>query len=160
MRRPFFLALAASSSVAAVSAGASDAAATAAAPAAAAAAAVIDRIPMDFPDGSNAELLVRRGDDPRILVSAFCARHGITYEAYSPLGGLSHVDVLGDADVLTIAAAHGVSAAQVALRWILQTNATFSANPGSSVEQQYFKEDLALFDFELSAPEMAKLNAK
>jgi len=67
--RPFFLALAASSSAAAASAGASDATATAAA-------AVIDRIPMDFPDGSNAELLVRRADDPRVLVSAFCARHG------------------------------------------------------------------------------------
>ena len=29
----------------------------------------------------------------------FCQQHGITYEAYSPLGGLDGVDVLKDPDV-------------------------------------------------------------
>jgi len=98
---------------------------------------------------------VGHGSDSVVADNA--KRGGIIVQAYSPLGsgGLAN-----DPDCMAIGAAHGKSGAQVALRWILQTNATFSANPGSSVQQQYFKEDLALFDFELSAPEMAKLNAK
>ena len=88
---------------------------------------------------------------------AFAAAHGVTYEAYSPLGGLLGVDVLGDADVLAIAAAHGVAAAQVALRWVVQQGialATAATNPA------YMVEDLDLFSFELSDAEMATLAAK
>jgi diketogulonate reductase-like aldo/keto reductase len=43
----------------------------------------------------------------------FCTQNGVTYQAYSPLGGLSGVDVLGNPTVKSIAAAHNVSAAQV-----------------------------------------------
>jgi diketogulonate reductase-like aldo/keto reductase len=88
---------------------------------------------------------------------AFCARHGITYEAYSPLGGLSHVDVLGDADVLAIAAAHGVSAAQVALRWVVQQGVPFVT---AATNATYMAEDLDLFGFALSDDEMRTLSAK
>ena len=48
---------------------------------------------------------------------AYGNTQGTTYEAYSPLGGLDGFNVLGDADVKAIAKAHGVSPAQVALRW-------------------------------------------
>merc|ERR1712031_35190 len=46
-----------------------------------------------------------------------CKEVGITYSAYSPLGGLSGIDVLTDPDVVAIAKAHDKSPAQVALRW-------------------------------------------
>ena len=98
---------------------------------------------------------VGHGSDTVVADNA--ARGGIVVQAYSPLGGGS---LATDSDCTTIGAAHGKSAAQVALKWILQTNATFSCNPGSSVFGSYFKPDLALFDFTLTTAEMATLNAK
>jgi len=87
----------------------------------------------------------------------FCQSQGIAYEAYSPLGGLSKIDILGDADVKAIAGKHKVSAAQVALRWVVQQDAlivTAATNP------EYLKEDLALFEFSLTDDEMELLSAK
>ena len=48
-------------------------------------------------------------------------------------------------------------AAQVALRWIYQHNATFSTPTDNKA---FFQEDLDIFDFTLSKAEMAKLDAK
>ena len=47
-----------------------------------------------------------------------CKEKGITYSAYSPLGGLTSVDVLHDPRVEAVAAKHKKSTAQVALRWV------------------------------------------
>lgn len=86
----------------------------------------------------------------------WCKDHSIQYEAYSPLGGSDGVDVLGDSDVNAIAKAHGVSAAQVALRWIAQQGSMFvTAGSNSS----YIAEDLDIFSFSLTASEMARLAA-
>ena len=79
---------------------------------------------------------------------------GITVQAYSPLGSGG---VLSDPDCVSIGKAHNKSSAQVALRWILQRNATFTT---SSSSLAHFQDDLAVFDFKLSAQEMATLNAK
>ena len=49
------------------------------------------------------------------------------------------------------------SAAQVALKWILQHNATFSTNCD---QKNYMQEDIELFDFTLSAADMKTLDAK
>ena len=87
----------------------------------------------------------------------YCQSQGVAYQAYSPLGGLSGVDVLGDKDVNTIASAHKVSAAQVALRWVAQQGALF-VTAGSKSE--YLQEDLDIFGFELSAAEMELLSSK
>jgi diketogulonate reductase-like aldo/keto reductase len=87
----------------------------------------------------------------------YCQDQGIAYEAYSPLGGLSKIDILNDADVKAIAAKHSVSAAQVALRWIVQQDALFvtaASNP------EYLKEDLQVFSFTLTDQEMALLGSK
>jgi len=71
----------------------------------------------------------------------FSQLHGITYEAYSPLGG----DDLGGKSVMTypavkeIAAAHGVSGAQVALRWVIQQGCALTTATG---DIQYMQEDL------------------
>jgi diketogulonate reductase-like aldo/keto reductase len=94
------------------------------------------------------------GDD---ATREYCASQGIAYQAYSPLGGLSNVDVLGDKDVNAIAAAHKVSAAQVALRWVAQQGALF-VTAGSN--PKYLDEDLHIYGFELSEAEIALLASK
>ena len=86
-----------------------------------------------------------------------CEATGITYSAYSPLGGLSHIDVMKDADVVRIAAAHKVSAAQVALRWVVQQGVVAVT---ASEKKEYDVEDLDVFGFELSEAEMALLSSK
>ena len=54
------------------------------------------------------------------------------------------------------AEAHGVSSAQVILRWDLQRGIVVI--PGSS-NPDHIKENLNLFGFELSDEEMARINA-
>ena len=88
------------------------------------------------------------------VVADDAARGGIVVQAYSPLGG---GELVSDPTCAAIGAAHNKTAAQVALRWIVQHNATFSTNPGTAA--QYFKEDLEAVDFVLTAAEMAKLDA-
>ena len=92
------------------------------------------------------------GDD----TLAFCEKHGIAYSAYSPLGGLSGLDVFKDPTVIAVAKAHKVSAAQVALRWLVQQNITLVT---AANELEYIEEDLDVFSFALSAQEMRTLAA-
>ena len=51
---------------------------------------------------------------------AFCHKNGISYSAYSPLGGLTGTDIFKDPTVISIGKVHKKSAAQVALRWLVQ----------------------------------------
>ena len=57
----------------------------------------------------------------------------------------------------TIASAHGRAAAQVALRWIVQQPNIAAIRRPSNVER--LAENLAVFDFTLTAYEMAKVAA-
>lgn len=91
-----------------------------------------------------------------------CRELGVKYEAYAPFGErhgdapTSRVDVLSDPTVTRIAQRHNRSTAQVALRWIFQHDLlviTGSANPS------HLQGDLGAFDFELSAADMAELDA-
>merc|ERR1711937_222220 len=90
-------------------------------------------------------------------VISFCDANGITVEAYSPLSGQSGAQsVFKDETVKGIAAAHNVSAAQVALRWIVQrghTLAVLSSNP------EHQANDADLWSFELADDEMDTLTA-
>lgn len=79
---------------------------------------------------------------------------GVVVQAYSPLGAGG---VLGDPLLARIGAAHGKSPAQVALKWLVQQGV--GANLAST-SLQHLQEDTEIFDFELSADEMAQLNAK
>ena len=66
--------------------------------------------------------------------------------------------VFNDPMMISIGEKHGISPAQVALRWLVQQNisiVTAAENPDS----EYIKEDIDLFSFELSAPEMEQLAA-
>jgi diketogulonate reductase-like aldo/keto reductase len=56
-----------------------------------------------------------------------------------------------------IAVAHNRSAAQVALRWVLQRQAIFVT---AGTNEEYLLEDLDVFDFELTVDEMTTLNNK
>ena len=93
------------------------------------------------------------GDDATVK---FCAAHGISYSAYSPLEGLHGGSVMKIPEVIAIGAAHNVSAAQVAFRWLIQQNIT--AVTAAHVPE-YIAEDVDVFHFELTAEEMATLTA-
>lgn len=83
---------------------------------------------------------------------AFCEGHDILLEAYSPLG----TGTIFSNDVAKeVAEANGKSVAQVALRWSLQKG--FLPLP-KSVTPKNIEANLDIFDFELSAEDVAKLD--
>ena len=82
---------------------------------------------------------------------------GIVVQGWYPLGGRGHTgELLGDEVISGIAKAHGVSSAQVILRWNLQKGVVVI--PGSS-NPDHIKENTKLYDFALTDEEMAKINA-
>lgn len=89
---------------------------------------------------------------------AFCKAHNITVEAWSPLGdpARTHSSVFTDPAVVSVAQAHNVSAAQVALRWIVQKGHTLTFLSSSKTHQA---SDADLFSFSLAADEVSKLDA-
>jgi len=91
------------------------------------------------------------GDDETVQ---FCQRHGISYSAYSPLGGLEGTDVFKDPTVIAIGKKHDVGPAQVALRWLVQQNISVVTSGVNPVHQA---EDLDLFSFNLTGQEMQQL---
>ena len=98
-------------------------------------------------------------------LQAYCAQEGIVLQAYASLGGQdasrAKLEALGGSllaspAVLGAAAAHGVTAAQVLLRWALQKQ--LATIPKSSSEARML-ENGAVFGFALSSQEMAALDA-
>jgi D-xylose reductase len=95
----------------------------------------------------------------------FCRGEGIAVTAFSPLGAPSYVplgmatpadSVLDQPVVAEAARRHGRSPAQVVLRWGVQRG-TAVIPKTSRVER--LAENLALFDFELTADEMRSIAA-
>lgn len=78
----------------------------------------------------------------------------IVVEAWGPLGGQG-ATVLVDPTMQKIAAAHGKSTAQVSLRWILQQGVVPLPK---SVHADRIKQNMDLFDFELSNEEMQAIS--
>ena len=91
------------------------------------------------------------------------AEHGILDQAWSPIGGITfypgwgdtRVSVMDDPVLQEIAAAHGRTAAQVMLRWHVQQGR--NAIP-KSTNATRIAENFAVFDFELSADELARID--
>ncbi|MCD8124720.1 MAG: aldo/keto reductase [Lachnospiraceae bacterium] len=82
---------------------------------------------------------------------------GIVVQGWYPLGGRGHTaELIGDETISAIAEAHGVSSAQVILRWNLQKGVVVI--PGSS-DPDHIRENLDLFGFELTDEEMEQINA-
>lgn len=86
---------------------------------------------------------------------AFHAEHGIVTEAWAPLGQ-GRYDVFALQPFQDAAAAHGVTPAQAVLRWHIQTGTV--AIPKSSSRER-MRENFDLFGFELTADEMAAIEA-
>jgi diketogulonate reductase-like aldo/keto reductase len=94
-------------------------------------------------------------------VQAFGEQHGILAQAWSPIGGITfyrdsgHTSALEDPVIGAIAEAHGKSSAQVMLRWGLQHGRSVIPK---STKPHRIAENLDVFDFELTAGEMASLD--
>ncbi len=85
------------------------------------------------------------------------AQYGTVLESWFPLGGRGNTQVLfNDETIKSIADAHGVSSAQVIIRWHLQAGNI--CIPGSSNEQHII-EDYDVWNFELTEDEMARMTA-
>jgi 2,5-diketo-D-gluconate reductase B len=90
--------------------------------------------------------------DQRVMRAALDARNMATI-AYCPI---ALGKVIGDPVIEAIAQAHGRSAAQVTLRWIVQQGLV--AIPKTATLER-LSENLAIFDFTLSSAEMAAMSA-
>ncbi len=85
----------------------------------------------------------------------FQEQHGILTEAWGPLGQGKY-DLFGRSPVQEAAAAHGVTPAQVVLRWHLQTGNIVIPKSSSRARMT---ENFDVFGFELSPAEMAAIDA-
>lgn len=81
-----------------------------------------------------------------------CRRHNISLTAYAPI---AHARVTTDPKLREIGETHGKSAAQVTLRWHLQQEDVIAIPKTSSPKR--LKENLDIFDFELSETEMEEI---
>lgn len=90
--------------------------------------------------------------------------HGVLNQAWSPIGGITFYPGFGedrkstleDPTLIQIANAHDKTPAQVMLRWHIQQGR--SAIP-KSVKPHRIAENFDVFDFELSAEELARIDA-
>lgn len=95
-------------------------------------------------------------------VHAFGSRHGILTQAWAPIGGITfyrdsgHTSTLEDPVIGEIAAAHGKSPAQVMLRWGLQHGRSVIPK---STKPARIAENIDVFDFELTAAQLAAVDA-
>eukprot|EP00316_Scyphosphaera_apsteinii_P024116 CAMPEP_0119304626 /NCGR_PEP_ID=MMETSP1333-20130426/5801_1 /TAXON_ID=418940 /ORGANISM="Scyphosphaera apsteinii, Strain RCC1455" /LENGTH=322 /DNA_ID=CAMNT_0007307545 /DNA_START=1 /DNA_END=966 /DNA_ORIENTATION=+ len=97
--------------------------------------------------------------DPGIIAAN--ERRGVHVQAWSPLGNGRLTRFSRDSAAIKdlcgqIGARYGKNAYQVALRWLTQSGASFTVEARSA---SHFKEDLNIFDFELSKAELGELEA-
>ncbi|WP_406422977.1 aldo/keto reductase [Streptomyces sp. NBC_00842] len=91
---------------------------------------------------------------PQEELRAVHAAKGIVTESWSPLG--RGRDLLAEPGLVAVAAAHGVTPGQAALRWHTQLGAVpipKSADPGRQ------RQNLEIFGFELTADELGRISA-
>lgn len=79
--------------------------------------------------------------------------HDVATIAYAPI---ARGKVLDDPVIGEIAAAHGKSASQVTLRWLIQQDAVGAIPRSSKVER--LKENIDIFDFELDHEQMERIS--
>ena len=88
-------------------------------------------------------------------VVAFCKAHNIAVEAYSPMARGADLNA-GDGTIERIAQAHGVSPAQVILRWHIENGTIIIPK---SVHSDRQRSNIDLFGFSLTAEEHAAIDA-
>jgi len=86
-------------------------------------------------------------------VQAACRKHGIAVTAYCPI---ARGRAVGDEVLTRVGKRHGKTAGQVSLRWLIQKGAIVIPRT-SKVER--LSENMTIFDFELSAADMAEVDA-
>lgn len=100
---------------------------------------------------------------PQLRLKAFCDAHGIVLEAYSPLGSpdrparlvdAADPEPLTDPVIARVAAKHGVSPAQVLLRWQVQRGVVVLPK---SVTPARIAANLELFHFALDDADLADI---
>ena len=85
----------------------------------------------------------------------YCLSRGIAVEAWSPLGGSRNNNILDDDTLSAIGAKYGKSVAQVIIRWHLQRGLIVLPK---SVHKERIVQNIDVFDFELTAEDMAAIN--
>jgi diketogulonate reductase-like aldo/keto reductase len=95
-------------------------------------------------------------------VQALNGDHGINTQAWSPIGGITfyrdgqHTSTLADPTIGDIARTHGKTPAQAMLRWHLQEGRSVIPK---STKPARIAENIDVFDFDLSADELAAIDA-
>lgn len=102
---------------------------------------------------------------PQYVTRAFDEYHGIVTEAWSPLGGTPRTGVnggrrenvlLGDPVIAGVAAKHGVSPAQVLIRWHIQNGLVVIPK---SVNPDRISQNANVFGFELDGADLVAIDA-
>ncbi|HET6830649.1 MAG TPA: aldo/keto reductase [Solirubrobacterales bacterium] len=89
----------------------------------------------------------------RRLLLEGCRARGVEVEAYGPL---THGRELDDPTVAAVARQHGRTPAQVLLRWSIERAVAVIPK---SVHRERINENAAIFDFELTVEDLARLDA-
>jgi 2,5-diketo-D-gluconate reductase A len=89
------------------------------------------------------------GHSPSML--EFCREHDIVIQAYSPL---TRAERLNDERLQSIAARYDCTPAQLLIRWNLQLG---TVPLPKANRKEHLEEDIEVFDFEISAEDMAAL---
>jgi diketogulonate reductase-like aldo/keto reductase len=92
--------------------------------------------------------------DPGGGLLSYCAQRQIVVQAYEPLAGGA---LATDAFVAAIGLKHNKTAAQVALKWVLQRAPALAVRAGS---EEHLVEDRQLFDFTLDGSDLVGLDAR
>lgn len=93
----------------------------------------------------------------QVEMMEYMDQYGTVIEAWFPFGGRGHTqELFNNETIVEIAQAHGKTSAQIIVRWHLQ--AGHIAIPGSN-NPDHIKENISIFDFELTDEEMQKMSA-
>ena len=100
---------------------------------------------------------VGMGPDPEGIVSYSSSKNILT-QAYDPLGMRYHnnTDLINGTLVTDIGQAHGKAGTSIALKWIIQNDVVLSTQTKNPA---HLKENIDLFDWELTDDEMATLSS-
>lgn len=101
--------------------------------------------------------LARRGVEWDLL--PWCREHGVPLMAYSPLesSAAEKAALLGTPGLVQVAARHGVSAAQIAIAWLLHQEGVVAIP--KAVAPAHVRQNRAALDLVLTAQDMADLDA-
>eukprot|EP01065_Artemidia_motanka_P050881 TRINITY_DN8800_c0_g1_i1.p1 TRINITY_DN8800_c0_g1~~TRINITY_DN8800_c0_g1_i1.p1 ORF type:complete len:276 (+),score=94.95 TRINITY_DN8800_c0_g1_i1:60-887(+) len=106
------------------------------------------------PAVNQCEMSVKTHDDATI---AYCQKMGITYEAFDTMRGCDFSSPL----INSIAKKHNATAAQVCLRYVIDRDCVLAVGTGanSSTVVPYTKENLGVYDFQLTQDEIKQLSS-